>query len=169
MPPALRKPQGDGFQHIVRPRHPLHFSKAPLSSGAGQRAAIRNGQDAAVLDRPVGLVLPGGDGGMDIGHADIVPGQFLHVSLGKGKQPIHINGRDIHSQNGTDGNGFLIDLMAKILFQRRSSQKAQPRIFYSIPFSGGKSYRYFFSTARRHSSCSCASFFWHCSRPHRAK
>ena len=61
---------------------------------------------------------------MDVGHADIVPGQFLHVSLGKGKQPIHIYGRNIHSQNGTDGNDFLIDLMAKILFQRRSSRKS---------------------------------------------
>ena len=85
--------------HQVGAGHAGGVGKALPAAVPGQRPAVRQGQDRAVLHLQIGRVVVGRHGGVDVRHTDIFPAPTLAVVLHLAQRFVHIGDGDVHAHN----------------------------------------------------------------------
>ena len=85
--------------HQVGACHAGSVGKALLAAVSGQRPAVRQGHDRAVLHPQIGRVVVGRNGGVDVRHADIFPAPCLAVVLHQAQRFVHVGDGDVHAHN----------------------------------------------------------------------
>ena len=85
--------------HQVGACHAGGVGKALLAAVSGQRPAVRQGHDRAVLHPQIGRVVVGRHGGVDVRHADIFPAPCLAVVLHQAQRFVHVGDGDVHAHN----------------------------------------------------------------------
>jgi hypothetical protein len=85
--------------HQVGACHAGGVGKALLAAVSGQRPAVRQGHDRAVLHPQIGRVVVGRHGGVDVRHADIFSAPCLAVVLHQAQRFVHVGDGDVHAHN----------------------------------------------------------------------